>query len=107
MSDKVKAIVAHITIIGWVIALIVNMTQEKTPLATFYLRQLLGLIAIGFISRFFPPFLSTIIWLVLIAASIYSLLGAIKEERRELPWVGEYFQKWFDLISESSPVTIV
>jgi uncharacterized membrane protein len=98
MSDKVKAIVAHITLIGWLIALILSMTQGKTPLTTFYLRQLLGLIAIGLVSGFFPSLIGTIISLLVIAAWVYSLIGAVKEERRELPWVGEYFQKWFDFI---------
>lgn len=98
MSDKVKAIVAHITLIGWLIALVVNFTQGKTPLTTFYLRQLLGLIAIGLVAGFLPTFIGTVISLIIIAAWVYSLIGAIKEERRELPWVGEYFQKWFDFI---------
>ncbi len=98
MSDKVKAIVAHITIIGWLIALIVNITQGKTPLTTFYLRQLLGLIAIGFVAGFFPQLIGAVISLLIIAALVYSVIGAVKEERRELPWVGAYFQKWFDFI---------
>jgi uncharacterized membrane protein len=98
MSDKVKAIVAHITLIGWIIALIINLTQEKTPLTTFYLRQMLGLIAIGLVSSFFPNLVGTIISLLIIAAWVYSLIGAFKNERRELPWIGEYFQKWFDFI---------
>jgi len=98
MNDKVKAIVAHITIIGWLVALVFNMTQGKTPLTTFYLRQILGLIAIGFVSSFFPQLIGTIISLTIIAAWVYSLIGAVKNERRELPWVGEYFQKWFDFI---------
>ena len=98
MSDKVKAIVAHITLIGWLIALILNITQGKTPLTTFYLRQLLGLIAIGLVASFLPTFIGTVISLTVLAAWIYSVIGAVKEERRELPWVGEYFQKWFDFI---------
>ena len=98
MSDKVKAIVAHITLIGWLIALVVNATQGKTPLTTFYLRQMLGLIAIGLVSSFFPQLIGTLISLLIIAAWVYSLIGAIKNEYRELPWVGEYFQKWFDFI---------
>lgn len=98
MSDQVKAIVAHITIIGWVIALIMNITQGKTSLTTFYLRQLLGLIAIGLVAGFFPKLLGTIISIIILGLWIYSLLGAIKNERREVPWIGEYFQKWFDFI---------
>lgn len=98
MNDKVKAIVAHITIVGWLIALIINITQGKTPLTTFYLRQMLGLIAIILVSSFFPKLLGTIISLIVLGLWIYSLIGAVQNERREVPWIGGYFQKWFDFI---------
>lgn len=42
MDGKTKAIVAHITWIGWIIALILN-SSEKDEIASFFIRQLLGL----------------------------------------------------------------
>lgn len=98
MSDKIKAIIAHITIIGWVIALIINLTQGKTPLTVFYLRQVLGLIIISFIANLLPDLISFVISLLVFGLLIYSLVGAIKNERWELPFIGEYFQKWFNFI---------
>ena len=39
MNSKAKAILAHITIIGWIIALILNM-KDKDEFTSFYVRQL-------------------------------------------------------------------
>ena len=43
MDGKTKAIVAHITLIGWIIALVLN-SQQKDEYASFYIRQMLELI---------------------------------------------------------------
>ena len=45
MDDKTKSIVAHLTLIGWVIALILNQ-QDKGPNTSYYLRQNLGLMVL-------------------------------------------------------------
>ena len=42
MDAKIKAIVAHLTPIGWIIALVVNMNR-KEEYASYYIRQTLGL----------------------------------------------------------------
>jgi len=98
MSDRLKAIVAHVTIVGWVIALIINLVQSKTPLTIFYLRQMLGLLILSFIAGLLPSFIGNIVALLVFGLWIYSLVGAIKNERWELPLIGEYFQKWFNFI---------
>ena len=53
MDGKTKAIVAHITYIGWIIALVVNM-NEKDEIASFYIRQLLGIYLFSLIIAFIP-----------------------------------------------------
>ncbi len=99
MNDKTKAIIAHITIIGWLAALALYFFTEKTSLTRFYLRQVLGLLLIGMLINWLPlmglGFPLSIGVLVLI---IMSLLGAIKSEERETPFIGKYFQKWFNFI---------
>ncbi|HKI90509.1 MAG TPA: hypothetical protein VKA38_15895 [Draconibacterium sp.] len=93
MDGKTKAIVAHITIIGWIIALVIN-SSEKDEIASYYIRQLLGLYLLGIICSIIP----IIGWIASIAVFVFwimSLVGAIQGEMKETPFVGKYFQDWF------------
>ncbi|MCR9172577.1 MAG: hypothetical protein NXI10_08805 [bacterium] len=103
-EGKTRAIIAHITLIGWIIALVQN-NEKKDEFASFYIRQVLGLIiiAIGlsFVGLIFGiiPFLGLIIvpaiWIGMIALWIVSLVGAVNGEKKELPILGAQFQEWF------------
>lgn len=93
MDGKTKAIVAHITWIGWVIALVVN-SSEKDEIASFYIRQLLGLYLFSLVISFIPV-INIIGWIVALVFWIMSLVGAINGEQKELPVIGKYFQDWF------------
>ena len=93
MDGKTKAIVAHITLIGWIIALVLN-SQEKDEFASYYIRQLLGLYLLGLILTFIP-LIGWILSIVVFVFWIMSLIGAIQGEQKETPIVGKYFQEWF------------
>lgn len=93
MDGKTKAIIAHITLIGWIIALIINM-NEKDEFASYYIRQLLGLYLTGLILSFIP-IIGWIVSIVVFVFWILSLIGAIQGEKKETPIVGKYFQDWF------------
>lgn len=93
MDGKTKAIVAHITWIGWLIALIVNSNQ-KDEIASFYIRQLLGIYLFGVVISF-VPLVNIVGWIVAVIFWILSLIGAINGEMKETPVVGKYFQDWF------------
>ena len=93
MDGKTKAIVAHITIIGWIIALVIN-SSEKDEFASYYIRQLLGIYLAGFILTLIP-FIGWILSIVVFVFWILSLVGAIQGEKKETPWLGKYFQDWF------------
>jgi uncharacterized membrane protein len=93
MDGKTKAIVAHITIIGWIIALVIN-SNEKDEFASYYIRQLLGIYLAGLILTLIP----VIGWIVSIMVFVFwilSLIGSIQGEKKETPWLGKYFQDWF------------
>ena len=92
MDGKTKAIVAHITLIGWVIALVLN-SQQKDEFASFYIRQMLGLIILSFVSII--PFLGWIIGIAILILWILSIIGAASGEMKPTPVVGQYFQEWF------------
>ena len=100
MDAKVKAIVAHLWWIGWVIALVVNMNQ-KEEFASFYIRQLLGIWIAG-IAVSVVGIVPVIGWFVAIVGGIIlfvfwlmSLIWSISGEMKTVPWIGEYFQDWF------------
>lgn len=93
MTPQVKSIIAHITLIGWIIALIVN-NNEKDELTSFYLRQVLGLFLLGIAGSFFPV-ANLIIGLAVFVFWLMSIIGAIQKERKETPFIGSFFQEWF------------
>jgi len=93
MDGKTKAIVAHITWIGWVIALVVN-SSEKDEIASFYIRQLLGLYLFSIVISFIP-IVNIFGWIITLIFWIISLIGAINGEQKLIPLVGNLFQDWF------------
>ncbi|HKI88475.1 MAG TPA: hypothetical protein VKA38_05560 [Draconibacterium sp.] len=96
MDGKTKAIVAHITIIGWIIALVVN-SNEKDEIASYYIRQTLGIYLLGIVLSIIPV-INIIGWIVVFIFWLLSLIGAIQDEKKETPVVGKYFQDWFKSI---------
>ncbi len=94
LSDgKNVAIIAHLTLIGWVIAIIMN-SGNKTELGSFYIRQMLGLIIISFVTSWIP-FLNILAFVVLFVAWIMSLVGAFSGEKKPTFLFGNQFQEWF------------
>jgi len=92
MDGKTKAIVAHIFFIGWIISFVLNM-NDKDEITSYYLRQTLVLhliIVFGWI-----PFFGNLLALAAFVFLVISLLSAIQNEQKEIPFVGSYFQEWF------------
>ncbi|MDX2464892.1 MAG: hypothetical protein QNK31_10325 [Porticoccus sp.] len=104
MNGKEKAILAHITIIGWVIALILNM-KDRDEFASFYIRQYLGIMISGLLGNLLLSMVSiisivsvTATWawgILMLVAWIMSLISAISDKKDETPVIGQYFQEWF------------
>ena len=92
MDGKTKAIVAHITLIGWIIALVLN-SQEKDEYASYYIRQMLGLLIISFLGLI--PLLGIVFGIIGLIFWIMSLISAASGQMKPLPVVGAYFQDWF------------
>lgn len=106
--DKTTGIVAHITLIGWIIALVMNGEKqgEEKSFGAFYLRQMLGLfivsIAVWIVMMVFSlilimiPVIGPIVILLLsigfygglLALWIISLIAAVNGEKKMMPLVG-------------------
>ncbi len=94
LSDgKNVAIIAHITLIGWIIALIMN-SSNKTELGSYYIRQMLGFCLVALILGWIP-FLGWILTLVVFVAWIMSLINALGGKMTPSWLLGEQFQDWF------------
>ncbi|MBT8253584.1 MAG: YtxH domain-containing protein [Flavobacteriaceae bacterium] len=95
-DGKNVAIIAHLTVIGWVIAVIMNST-EKNEFASFYIRQMLGLMLMSII-MYFIPVVGWIANILIFVLWVISLVGAIGGEKKETVLLGKQFQEWFKSI---------
>ncbi|QQX76339.1 MULTISPECIES: hypothetical protein [Aequorivita] len=98
-NGKTVAIIAYITLIGWIIALIMN-NGNKTALGSFHVRQSLGIMCVGVILAIISGIigiwiLSTIVNLSLLVFWLLGLISAVQGEMKPVPVLGEQFQEWF------------
>ncbi len=98
-DGKVIAIVSYITVIGTIIAFIMNQNKQNY-FASFHIRQAIGIFLLGllvnFINRFSNfDFIDMILGIGVLILWIIGLIGAIKGEEKLVPFLGEQFQEWF------------
>ncbi len=116
-EDKTAAIVCYLTLIGFIVAIILN-SNKKTKLGAFHLRQAMGFILTGFLGgicvailcavigvllAFIIKFLAVIVvWLIyfsfvisMLALWVMGLIAAINGQMKPMPVVGPMYQKWF------------
>ena len=68
--------------------------NEKDEIASFYIRQLLGLFLVSLVLVLFGR-IGYVLNIVVFVFWILSLIGAIQGEKKETPIIGKYFQEWF------------
>jgi uncharacterized membrane protein len=103
-EDKTIAIIAYITLIGFIIALVMH-SSKKTKIGAYHLRQMLGLILTGIVCwpvnivLVFIPILGWLcmlcIWLGMVALWIMGLISALNGQMKPVPVVGPLYQNWF------------
>lgn len=103
-EDRTVAILAYLTIIGFIVALVLH-SSKKTALGAFHLRQCLGLIVTGLafgIGGFILaliPILGWIammgIWIAFFVFWVMGLVAAATGQQKPVPVLGEHYQKWF------------
>ena len=92
-DGKNIALIAHLTLIGWVIALVMN-NNTKSEFGSFYIRQVLGLGLTGLVLSFIP-ILGWIVSIGIFVLWIMSLISSLNGEKKLTPVLGPYFQDWF------------
>jgi len=102
LNEEAKkiAIIGYITIIGLIIAFVMN-NEKKLPFASYHIRQSVGLaatgIALGIIGMI--PILGWIINIIGIFVLLYiwvmGLMNAINEKEKPVPFLGKKFEEWF------------
>lgn len=100
-EGKQMAIIAYITIIGLVIAFIMN-NEKKNAFAAYHIKQSLGLcvtgLALGIAGMI--PILGWIINILGVLALLYmwimGLVSAMNEKKKPVPFLGEKFEEWFE-----------
>ncbi len=104
MDSKTMGIVTYLTLIGWIIALILNQTP-KYPTVSFHLRQMLGLMltGLGFSILGWIPFIG---WIFSFGGGIFVLIlwiiafmGALNDKQELVPMLGEKYQEMFSGIN--------
>lgn len=99
-EGKNIAIISYITIIGLIIAFVMN-NEKKNDFAKYHITQSLGLaltgLALGMIGMI--PILGWIINLIGIFVLLYmwimGLMNAINGKESSVPFLGEKYMEWF------------
>ena len=102
-EGKTIAIISYLTIIGTIVAYVMN-TSKKNTFASFHIRQMIGIFILGIINKYviYDVIGSFFGWTVGIFVFILWVIGfiaAIKGEEKTVPILGEYFQEWFKSIN--------
>lgn len=102
-EGKSIAIISYITLIGLIAAFIMNK-DKNNGFAKFHIRQNMGLLIIGLISSLLQiipvagEIVSMGVGVVLLILWIMGLISALNGSQKELPFVGNLFQKWFSTL---------
>lgn len=101
-DPKIVGIVSYITLIGWIVAIIMN--NPKTEFGSFHIRQSLGIMLLMFVAGFIMviPVIGWILGLIGYLAGfvfwIMGLIGAIQGSKNPVPLIGDKAQEWFQAL---------
>lgn len=103
-EGKTTAVIAYITFIGAIVAIFMNQ-DSKNQFAAFHIRQAIGIHLLYFlfvflVSGFDSWLISGAFWLSIFVLWLYGFMGALRGEITLIPFLGEYFQKWFQTFTK-------
>ncbi|SEA34816.1 DUF4870 domain-containing protein [Psychroflexus halocasei] len=100
LEAKTIAIISYITLIGLIIAFVMN-NDKKADFSTYHIKQALGIgltgLALGVVGMipilgWIASFLGTI---ALIYLWIMGLVNAVNAKKKPVPWLGKKYEEWF------------
>ena len=106
MDKKTLSIVAYITIIGWIIAL-VQYQSEKSPEVRFHLKQSLGVMILGIVFAIviniivaIMPSLRFLAYanIIVLIIWIIGLVNAVNGVQKQLPIIGSFAENNLNFI---------
>ncbi|WP_029035091.1 DUF4870 domain-containing protein [Salinimicrobium terrae] len=99
-DDITIAVVAYLTLIGLVVAFVMNK-DKKDPFAAYHIKQSLGLTVCG-LALFVVGMIPILGWLVSFFGSLFllylwimGLVNAINGKVKSVPVLGNKFEEWF------------
>jgi uncharacterized membrane protein len=101
LSERFKmatlvAVISYLTLIGWVVAMIIY-DKHQSSLASFHLRQSLGLIITGAILSLIP-LVGWVLNIGVLLGWIVGLYSAIQGQEYKVPLLGDFYQEHLDFI---------
>lgn len=99
-EDKTVAIVAYLTLIGFIVAVVLH-GQKKTRLGAFHLRQSLGIMLTFIAGSVIAviPILGWLVWFVVMIGGfvlwVFGLVNAASGKIQPVPVLGKHYEKWF------------
>ncbi len=98
-DGKTIAIISYITVIGTIIAIIMNY-NKKNSFASFHIRQAIGIYLLLFLVNLLTGYnslgwIDRILGIGVFVLLIMGILGAIQGEEKKIPLLGDQFQEWF------------
>jgi len=100
-EDTTVALLAYITIIGFIIAIIMH-GNKKTALGAYHLRQALGLFITGFVGGVALAIIPVVgwvlipfFWLSIVILAVMGIVAAASGKQKPLPVMGGKYQQWF------------
>ncbi len=98
-DGKTAAIISYITIIGTVVAIIMN-NNKKNSFTSFHIRQMVGLTLLSIVNQYaITKFLGNtaglVVGLIIFVLWVIGFVGAIQGNEKKIPVLGDQFQDWF------------
>ncbi|CAM1367116.1 conserved membrane hypothetical protein [Tenacibaculum sediminilitoris] len=98
-EGKTAAIISHFTVIGLIIAFVLNM-NKKNSFASFYIKQMLGLnilymANIWLVYKYLGSTIGWVVGVLIFVLWLISFLAVLKGEKKTVPVVGDQFQNLF------------
>ncbi|MEL6926703.1 MAG: DUF4870 domain-containing protein [Bacteroidota bacterium] len=97
----VVSVIAYCTLVGWLIAALL-LNRPRDPFTDFHVRQALGINLLLLVSGivFIIPLLGwiagTLGYLAAITMWITGVVYALQGREKEVPFLGDKFQEWFE-----------